>query len=158
MFELERSCPTAGHWTLEQYEQALQSDAGTRFCLVAEAEAAPVAGGTPSIVGLNVLGLNVLGFLVARNVHHEWELENIVVASASRRTGLGMRLLEELLTQVRETRGESVFLEVRESNTPARKLYEKLGFQQTSRRKSYYSNPQEDAVVYTWKAEHSVDH
>ena len=128
--ELERSCPTAAHWTLEQYEQALQSDAGTRFCLVAEGEAegqaAPMAGGTPSI-----MGLNVRGFLVARSVDHEWELENIVVASASRRTGLGMRLLEGLLTQVRETSGESVFLEVRESNTPARRLYEKMGFQQS---------------------------
>jgi [ribosomal protein S18]-alanine N-acetyltransferase len=131
--DLERDCPTAAHWTEQQYRQAFQrQDSALRFCLVAEREA--------------VLG--VTGFLVARRIDSEWELENIVVAAQSRRNGLGKRLLQSLLNEVRDTDGESVFLEVRESNTAARKLYEKMGFHETGRRKSYYSSPQEDAVLY----------
>jgi ribosomal-protein-alanine N-acetyltransferase len=41
-----------------------------------------------------------------------------------------------------------VFLEVRESNAAARALYANAGFEQTSRRKSYYANPLEDAILY----------
>ncbi len=90
----------------------------------------------------------VLGFLVAQHIAPEWELENIVVAPAARRTGLGKRLLDALLTQARETNSAAVFLEVRESNTAARTLYEKAGFEQTGRRKSYYRDPVEDAILY----------
>jgi ribosomal-protein-alanine N-acetyltransferase len=85
---------------------------------------------------------------VARHLAAEWELENIVVASSVRRMRLGQRLLDALLTAARETNSSSVFLEVRESNASARSFYEKAGFKQTGRRKSYYANPAEDAVVY----------
>ena len=54
-----------------------------------------------------------------------------------------------LLVRTQNTNSESVFLEVRESNSAARSLYEKLGFQQTGRRKSYYANPIEDAILYS---------
>jgi len=57
--------------------------------------------------------------------------------------------MEALLVQARQTNSDAVFLEVRESNTAARRLYQKLGFEETGRRKSYYSNPVEDAVLYT---------
>ncbi len=142
MLEIERACPTAAHWTERQYEQALQSDSAERLCLVAEGESGTAVHAVPGIAG----------FLVARDVDQEWELENIVVAPASRRTGLGAWLLESLLAEVRATNGDSVFLEVRESNTAARALYEKMGFIQTGWRKAYYANPQEDAVLYLWKA------
>jgi [ribosomal protein S18]-alanine N-acetyltransferase len=86
--------------------------------------------------------------LVARHLAPEWELENIVVAPSARRQGLGNRLLNALLAAARETHSASVFLEVRESNSAARTLYEKAGFKQTGRRKSYYTDPLEDAVLY----------
>ncbi len=89
----------------------------------------------------------MLGFLVAQRVDYEWELQNIVVAQSARRKGLGKRLLEGLLDQAAQTNG-AVFLEVRESNTAARNLYEKAGFELSGRRKSYYVDPSEDAVVY----------
>jgi ribosomal-protein-alanine N-acetyltransferase len=41
-----------------------------------------------------------------------------------------------------------VFLEVRESNAAARTLYENAGFEQTGRRRSYYTSPLEDAILY----------
>jgi ribosomal-protein-alanine acetyltransferase len=90
-------------------------------------------------------------FLVARHVAPDWELENIVVAPSARRKGLGTRLLRALFARARDTNSDSVFLEVRESNSPARALYERAGFPETGRRKSYYANPSEDAVLYRWK-------
>jgi ribosomal-protein-alanine N-acetyltransferase len=42
----------------------------------------------------------------------------------------------------------SIFLEVRESNLAAQKLYQSCGFEQYSRRKAYYSDPAEDALLY----------
>ena len=129
MMHLDRQSPTAAHWTGEQYRPAFQGEGPDRLLLVAESS------------------LDILGFLVARHVAPEWELENIVVTLPTRRKGLGKRLLNALLSAARETNSDSVFLEVRESNAAARTLYEKAGFEQTGRRKSYYTNPVEDAVL-----------
>ena len=56
--------------------------------------------------------------------------------------------MQAFLVQAHQLNAESVFLEVRESNTAARGLYEKLAFHQTGRRKSYYCAPLEDAILY----------
>jgi ribosomal-protein-alanine N-acetyltransferase len=134
MIGVERASPTAAHWTEQQYFELFEPDGigPQRLVLVAHEG----RDGAPS------------GFLVARRGVDEWELENIVVAREVRRKGLGKRLLAALLAHAHETECESVFLEVRESNSAARRLYEQAGFQQTGRRKSYYSNPLEDAVLY----------
>ena len=95
----------------------------------------------------------ILGFLIARHLAPEWELENIVVSSEARSKGIGTHLIEELLVSAQQTNSQAVFLEVRESNAAAISLYRKLGFQQTGRRKSYYNNPVEDAVLYCKKLE-----
>jgi ribosomal-protein-alanine N-acetyltransferase len=140
---LERESATAAHWTEAQYRQTLGSDGQTRLLLVAH--------DSPSTSSLEIssgASINILGFLVARHLALEWELENIVVAPAARRNGLGRRLLNALLSAAREANSDSVFLEVRESNASARILYEKAGFEQAGRRKSYYSNPPEDAILY----------
>jgi [ribosomal protein S18]-alanine N-acetyltransferase len=135
MMHLERQSSTAGHWTEDQYRQALQPES-TRLVLVIDQPSAPEA---PT---------GILAFLVAQRIAPDWELENIVVATTAHRKGLGKRLLQHLLSAARETNSAAVFLEVRESNTAARTLYEQAGFAQTRRRKSYYTNPQEDAVLY----------
>lgn len=90
---------------------------------------------------------NVVGFIVGRQVEDEWEIENIAVTGSARRCGLGSRLVGELLDLVRSRGGKSVFLEVRESNRAARSLYEKWAFLEVGRRKMYYQNPAEDALV-----------
>jgi len=129
---LERASSTAGHWTEQQYQQLFGSrfDGPQRLVLVAETSRV------------------VLGFLIAQHVAPEWELENIVVADADRRKGLGKQLLDALLVRARETNSDAVFLEVRESNASARALYESAGFEGSGRRKSYYGAPQEDAILY----------
>jgi ribosomal-protein-alanine N-acetyltransferase len=136
MFELDRASATSAHWTEPQYRNLLRPE---RLVLVASREQEPAA---------TAIKEPLLGFVVALQVAPEWELENVVVASDARRTRVGMRLLEALFDAARKTNSEAVFLEVRESNHTARLFYEKSGFGQSGRRKSYYSNPLEDAVLY----------
>jgi ribosomal-protein-alanine N-acetyltransferase len=135
LIELERQCPTAAHWSDQQYEQLFRNDEGgpRRLVLVVEGGAE-----TP----------RVLGFMIANRIGPEWELENIVVAPAVRKQHLGSRLLAELLLRAHDTNSEAIFLEVRESNVPARALYQRLSFVESGRRKSYYANPAEDAILY----------
>jgi ribosomal-protein-alanine N-acetyltransferase len=142
LMDLERASPAAAHWTEQQYRELFQADA-ERLVLVAE-EASRVSAEAE----ISSASTALAAFLVARNVAPDWELENIVVAPSARWNGLGTRLLRALFASAIETNSESVFLEVRESNTPARALYERAGFHQTGRRKSYYPNPLEDAVLY----------
>ena len=142
--DLERQSATAGHWTEAQYCQAFHREGIRRLVVVAE-DSPPV---TSAHETRNHADTGLLGFLVAQHLTPEWELENIVVAAAERRKGLGKRLLDALLTAARETNSSCVFLEVRASNAAARSLYEKAGFERTGLRKSYYTNPAEDAVLY----------
>jgi ribosomal-protein-alanine N-acetyltransferase len=146
MTRLEQQCPNAAHWTDAQYRQVFQPDARTleRLALVAETPP-PVDSLLDQTEGLNS---RILGFLVAHSLAPDWELENIVVAPDARRMGIGRSLLGALLSRARETNSASIFLEVRESNAPARALYEKAAFAQTGRRKAYYSQPAEDAILY----------
>ncbi len=144
ILDLERQSATAGHWTEEQYRQAFGQEGGRRLVLLAE-DFPPTASAQET---RNRADASISGFLVAQHLAPEWELENIVVAPTARRQGLGKRLLDALLAAARRTNSTTVFLEVRESNAAARSLYEKAGFEQTGRRKSYYTNPPEDAVLY----------
>lgn len=91
----------------------------------------------------------VRGFLIARIIGDECELENIVVAESSRRHGLGARLIRALSNAARGRNATCMFLEVRESNVTARSFYEACAFSSDGCRKSYYSDPAEDAVLYT---------
>jgi ribosomal-protein-alanine N-acetyltransferase len=136
LMELERASPTAAHWTEQQYRELFHGGS-ERLVIVAEFEASSGDG-------------TLAGFLVARRIAPDWELENIVVAASARRNGLGTRLLQTLFARASETNTKSVFLEVRESNTAARALYERSGFRQTGNRKSYYTNPLEHAILYSW--------
>lgn len=126
MMEIARHAITAAQWTRPQYEHAFSSG---RLILVIEEDSA------------------VAGFVVGRGAASEWEIENIAVTGTARRRGLGSRLLGEFLHHVRSSGAAEVFLEVRESNRAARKLYEKWAFIEAGRRKSYYQDPQEDALV-----------
>jgi len=127
---IEKHAVTASHWPAEQYER-LFSDVN------------------PHWVALVIEERGVIqGFLVGRDVGREWEIENVAVAGAARCRGFGTRLLGEFLSLARERGAEAVFLEVRESNRAARALYQKWAFVEAGRRKSYYREPQEDAVVY----------
>ncbi len=127
MFALERASDAAAHWPRDLYDK-LSHDA-TRLALVAAD------------------GVTFRGFIVAHCIAEDWDIENLVVAAAERRQGIGRELLRALLQQAEAAAARRVVLEVRESNAPALVLYEKAGFFRAGRRKSYYSNPIEDALV-----------
>ena len=75
-------------------------------------------------------------------------INNIGVLTGFRREGIGERLLCELLNYSRENGIVLLTLEVRESNTPAISLYEKLGFLKVGVRKNYYRSPTENGLLY----------
>jgi len=77
----------------------------------------------------------------------EGQITNIAVTAAQRGRGVGSAVLSDLIAQAREKRCQTLSLEVRESNAAAIALYEKHGFLVAGRRKRFYKNPSEDALV-----------
>ena len=83
----------------------------------------------------------------------EAELLNVSVDVARRRRGIAEGLLKSLMAEGEKSGIDAVVLEVRESNKPARTLYEKLGFKEEGRIKKCYSDPTEDGLVYWYRKE-----
>ena len=94
-------------------------------------------------------GGQLLAFLIARFSAAECELEDLLVANEHRRRGLGSQLLQALISIARQRNLERVLLEVRESNQAARACYEKAGFEENGRRRAYYTEPKEDAILFS---------
>ena len=134
IIRLERASLTAAHWNEAQYQSLFENDPSRQRLI---------------LVAVHQESAAVVGFLIARYVSREWELENIVVAETNRAIGIGTSLLGELLLRAQASESDSVYLEVRESNSAARRLYSKFGFKENGRRKGYYSNPSEDAILYS---------
>lgn len=91
-----------------------------------------------------------LGYFVAMAGVDEMHLLNITVAPAARRRGLARFMLDHLVAHCRDAGAHALWLEVRESNTGARALYERYGFASVGRRRSYYPAPhgqREDALL-----------
>jgi ribosomal-protein-alanine N-acetyltransferase len=130
---LEIRSATAAHWNAGQYKALFADDAPERIVLVAQNDHGDQ---------------EVVGFLIARCLAGDWEIENIVVEDRHKKQGIGMRLMRQLLSEARVAGAISIILEVRDSNTPARRLYESIGFKSDGRRKSYYKHPNEDAILY----------
>jgi [ribosomal protein S18]-alanine N-acetyltransferase len=127
---LERESPTTAHWPESSYRGLFDEGGPERISLIAEDEGNPA------------------GFLIARITGDECELENVVVAEASQRRGVASRLIQSLVKVASDQKAARIFLEVRESNVAARALYERCGFAIHGRRKSYYTAPTEDALLY----------
>lgn len=92
-------------------------------------------------------GEGLVGYLMALAVEPEGEIANIAVSPNCRRLGVGRALMTEGLRLMEERGCDRFFLEVRESNLPAQALYGQLGFEVTGRRKRYYKDPCEDALL-----------
>lgn len=89
----------------------------------------------------------IVGYVVPWFVVDEVQIANITVKENFRQRGLGRMLLEHVLTLAAERRSRVVYLEVRDSNTAARALYESIGFVVEGMRPKYYGRGQEDAVL-----------
>lgn len=124
-------------WTREMYLAELQN-AGVSFCYVAR----DASGG-------------IVGFCSFWLVLNELHINNLAVAPAHRRFGVGRALLTFVLAEGARLGATRATLEVRRSNVVARALYERMGFFQAGIRRAYYTQPVEDALVL-WR-EHLGD-
>ena len=120
---IENECFLESAWAAEDFEQGI--------CVVAEFEG------------------EIVGFMLSRELFPqnaatpaEREILNLAVRPSFRRRGIAKALLRNELNS-----NASFFLEVRESNTPARSLYRQLGFKEVGRRAAYYDCPVETAIV-----------
>jgi ribosomal-protein-alanine N-acetyltransferase len=77
----------------------------------------------------------------------EIHILNFAVHPRKRNLGLGKLLLENIIETGTAGGIENIWLEVRPSNIPALSIYKKYGFTESGRRKSYYSDSKEDAVI-----------
>ncbi len=89
----------------------------------------------------------VVGYVVAIFAGGEGEIANLAVAPDFQGRGIGSDLVEAVLREAGLLGVEGLYLEVRESNAAARRLYGDRGFEQVGRRRGYYRRPAEDALV-----------
>ncbi len=125
--EIEKIC-FADPWTRGIIEEALVGENTT--ALVAQGE-----------------GGEVLGYIFFTAVLDEGGVDNIAVLPAARRLGIASALLEAVHRYGRAHGLAFLFLEVRPSNEGAIRLYQKLGYREVGRRKNYYLDPKEDAII-----------
>lgn len=90
----------------------------------------------------------VIGYFVAGRICDEINLYTIAVDENYRQQGFGNSLIEELIKCAVALHACAIYLEVRTSNTPAIRLYERYGFQQIGMRKDFYRKPTEDALLF----------
>lgn len=89
----------------------------------------------------------VLGYSGMYCSFEEGEITNVAVLPEVQKRGIGKRIILELLKMALEKGVSRVILEVRVSNIPAIKLYERFGFQKAGIRKGFYEKPREDAAI-----------
>lgn len=92
----------------------------------------------------------IAGYLGMYLFGEEADISNVAVSKTHRRQRIARMLLEKGLIQMKERGVKNVTLEVRETNIPAIRLYESMGFQEAGIRKNYYKEPVENALIM-WK-------
>lgn len=114
-------------WTRKSYEEVIPLDTIDTWVAVA--------------------GEELVGYMLLQHVADEMELHTFAVKASWRRKGVGMRLMECMISEGERLNIKNIYLMVRPNNVPARTLYEKLGFKTVGIRKKYYHDNDEDALV-----------
>ena len=96
---------------------------------------------------------NLLGYIGSNNICNEVYITNVAVNEKYRGKGYGKILVNHLIKQSELEKAFFITLEVRKSNENAINLYEKCGFKKIGERKSFYSKPTENAIIYTYYIE-----
>lgn len=125
---LERAC-YSDPWPASAFA-GLPDNPAVHFRVIREGEGGPVAG-----------------YVIAWFVADEGEVANLAVTPRLRQRGLGGALLQSVLSDAAARGTRALFLEVRESNQAARKLYASRHFEEVGRRRRYYRSPEEDALI-----------
>jgi ribosomal-protein-alanine N-acetyltransferase len=116
-------------WTREMYSWELQNRSVCHIFVVRAIE--------PRVVGFCTF------WLVLDEIH----INNVAIRPEFRGRGIGTALLHHILAEAARLGARRATLEVRASNEGARRLYERLGFYVAGRRRHYYTNPVEDALI-----------
>lgn len=116
-------------WSEKSYRDFLQRDDTVFLAAIDKKEDIPV------------------GFCALLLSLDEADVLNVAVDKARRGEGIAKRMFEELMRQADEKGILRIFLEVRESNEPAIRLYRGAGFEQVGNRKNYYDKPRENALL-----------
>lgn len=114
-------------WSLDAFTKTIQKD-NFRYFVAEEAG-------------------EILGYCGFLYVLDEAEIPNVCVKASARGQGVGKQMMTVLIDEAAKLGMAVLFLEVRESNSPARRLYEGLGFEQIGMRKNFYEQPVEHAVL-----------
>jgi len=123
------------HWGWDAYHKELQSQIDS-IMLVARGPGSVPPAERP-----------IAGFIVARHVVDEIHINNVAIRPAFRRHGIAARLLQDVLCWGREKGASQAVLEVRAGNSAAQGLYRAGGFEIVGRRRRYYKDPVEDALL-----------
>lgn len=113
------------HWTSDQIVQSLQTN---HYLFAKEKD-------------------SLIGYLCYSRFADEAELLNLAVQPAWQKQKVALQLLQQACKLVFAAGAQSFFLEVRPSNERALRLYYRMGFVELYRRRNYYSQPTEDAIV-----------
>ena len=89
----------------------------------------------------------IIGCVVYHNIVGDVDITNVQVKEPFRGQGIGTGLMKAAMDSARAIGGRNFTLEVRESNNAARALYGSLGFVQEGKRRGFYEDPREDAVI-----------
>ncbi|HEY6377457.1 MAG TPA: GNAT family N-acetyltransferase [Edaphobacter sp.] len=132
---LERGADTAPHWSAAEYVAIVASeDGGVRRCfLVAEMDGRLVGFAVGKVIGVGAEGSG--------------ELESVAVEATVRRMGVGRALCGGVMEWCRRLGVAAVELEVRAASAGAIALYKGLGFAVVGRRRGYYRDPVNDALL-----------
>jgi ribosomal-protein-alanine N-acetyltransferase len=129
--EIAAGLEQAPQWPRSVYASLLEHAGRERIVLVAEDKGSR----------------SVAGFVIARLIPPEAELESIAVAGEFQRRGVARELFSGLIGVLGRSGVEEIMLEVRAGNGVALGLYRSVGFVEEGRRRGYYADPVEDAVL-----------
>lgn len=100
-----------------------------------------------SLTKVAVLEGKIIGYICVEHIMDEGHILNLAVHPDFRRRGIGTKLMEEVLDELKKNDCRYLYLEVRFSNLGARKFYESFGFRVVGIRRDYYTSPIEDAAL-----------
>ena len=140
--ELDRQC-LGGMWGLESYRREIESPNSELWILVPTVDDAEA----PAIIGLGCF------WAILEEAH----ITLLMIHPDYHRQGLGQLLLWQLLAQAAQRGQERATLEVRASNGGAIALYQKFGFTEIGRRKGYYPETGEDALIFWLQGLHQPE-
>ena len=132
---LEEAC-FSSPWTRKMLEAELTGNPFAHFLVAVHGGETKRIGQTP-----------IIGYHCFWIVFEELRLMNVAVQASMRRRGVGRALVAEAIRHGLTQAATRAVLEVRASNESAQSLYQSLGFVEFSRRRRYYSHPDEDAVL-----------